>query len=73
MKKRSVAPQAAVDVAGPAGGSVKSLRVVTLWWNRFRRLLQAEAPEPPRSCSGGILADDMGMGKHLDDDMDNDV
>ncbi|RHY63881.1 hypothetical protein DYB38_006401 [Aphanomyces astaci] len=33
--------------------------------NTFERLVSLQIPPPPRPCLGGILADDMGMGKTI--------
>lgn len=35
----------------------------TFYWNRFSQKIQRFRPEGPSSCRGGILADEMGMGK----------
>lgn len=39
--------------------------VIEVYWNPYRSVLQLTKPLPPASCNGGILADDMGMGKTL--------
>ena len=36
----------------------------TFYWNRFSQKIQRFRPEGPSSCRGGILADEMGMGKN---------
>ncbi|KAF1315738.1 DNA repair protein rad5, swi/snf-related matrix-associated actin-dependent regulator of chromatin, partial [Globisporangium splendens] len=33
--------------------------------NRFEKIASLRAPQPPTPCRGGILADDMGMGKTM--------
>ena len=35
----------------------------TFYWNRFSQKIQRFRPEDPSCCRGGILADEMGMGK----------
>jgi SNF2 family DNA or RNA helicase len=43
--------------------SATSADVKLVWWNRFTQKIQAQPPEPPKPCNGGILADVMGIGK----------